>query len=90
MYGYIFDIYTDKTNVRDIEGAIKILNDPLMKRLVTSLAIASITTEDIELIVNGKYNIDYSHENIKLFLKYFFDVEKYSFPEKKKLVEKVL
>ena len=72
MYGYIFEIYTDKTNVQDIEGAIKILNDPLMKRLVTSLAIASITTEDIELIVNGKYNIDYSHENIKFFLKYKF------------------
>ncbi|MAH42804.1 hypothetical protein CL614_03705 [archaeon] len=89
MYGYLFEVYTDKTNVHDIEGALKILNDPLMKRLVTSLAVASITTEDIELIVNGKYNIEYSHENIKLFLKYFFDVEQYSFLEKKKLVEKV-
>ena len=89
MYGYLFDIHTDSAEVRGIEGAFKILNDPLMKRLVTSLAIAGITTEDIELIVNGKYNIEYSHENIALFLKYFFDVEQYSFAEKKKLVEKV-
>ena len=90
MYGYIFEVYTDKTNVSDIDGAFKILNDPLMKRLVTSLAMAGITTEDIELIVNGKYNIEYSHEHIVLFLKYFFDVADYSFVEKKKLVEKVV
>lgn len=89
MYGYIFEVYTDHTNVPAIEGAFKILNDPLMKRLVTSLAMAGITSEDIELIVNGKYNIEYSHEHIVLFLKYFFDVAGYSFVEKKKLVEKV-
>jgi len=90
MYGYLFDVYTSDTNTKDIEGAFKILSDPLMKRLVTSLAIANITTEDIELIVNGKYNIDYSHEHIALFLKYFFDVQKYIFSEKKTLVEKVV
>jgi hypothetical protein len=90
MYGFRFDVYTSDTNTRDIEGAFKILNDPLMKRLVTSLAIANITTEDIELVVNGKYNIEYSHEHIRLFLKYFFDVQQYSFAEKKTLVEKVV
>ena len=90
MYGYLFDVYTNNTDVQAIEGAFKILNDPLMKRLVTSLAMAGITSEDIELIVNGKYNIEYAHEHIVLFLKYFFDVAGFSFVEKKKLVEKVV
>ncbi len=89
MYGHLFDIYTPSIDVVSIEGAMTILDDPLMKRLISSLAISNITSEDIELIVNGKYNVEYSHENIKLFLKYFFDVTEFSFADKKRLVEAV-
>lgn len=61
-------------NVPSLDGAIKILNDPLMYRLITSMALALITDEDIELIVNGKYNMEYSSDDVKMFLKYFFNV----------------
>lgn len=89
MYGHLFNVYSSAVTPVDIEGAFTLLGDPLMKRLVSSLAVANITTEDIELIVNGKYNVEYSHENIKLFLKYFFDVEDFTFADKKRLVEAV-
>ena len=89
MYGHLFNIHTPSVNPHDIVGALAILEDPLMKRLISSLAISNITSEDIELIVNGKYNVEYSHENIQMFLKYFFDVSDFTFADKKRLVEVV-
>tara|TARA_Y100000310_G_C20488788_1_gene718105 strand:- start:572 stop:904 length:333 start_codon:yes stop_codon:yes gene_type:complete len=89
MYGHLFNIYTPSIDVVSIEGALSIVNDPLMKRLISSLAMSNITAEDIELVVNGKYNVEYSHANIELFLKYFFDVSDYSFSDKKRLIEAV-
>ena len=70
-----------------IEGAFRILEDPLMYRLVTSLALAKITDEDIELIVNGKYNINYTSEDITEFLHYFFNVKPWSLTDKVQFVE---
>lgn len=72
-----------------IEGAFRILEDPLMYRLITSLALAKITDEDIELIVNGKYNISYTHEDIKEFLHYFFNVKDWSLSDKVAYIEYV-
>ena len=60
-----------------------------MYRLITSLAFAKITDEDIELIVNGKYNIQYSSDDIEQFLYYFFDVANWSLARKKEYVEQV-
>ena len=73
--------------VAGIDGAFKILEDPLMYRLVTSLAIAKITDEDIELIVNGKYNISYTPEDITEFLHYFFNVKSWSLTDKVQYIE---
>ncbi len=70
-----------------IEGAFKILEDPLMYRLITSLALAKITDEDIELIVNGKYNINYTPEDITEFLHYFFNVKSWSLTDKVQYTE---
>ena len=61
-------------DVLSLKGAIDLLNDPLMYRLITSMALAMMNDEDIELIVNGKYNMSYTAEDIKMFLKYFFRV----------------
>jgi len=70
-----------------IEGAFRLLEDPLMYRLITSLALAKITDEDIELIVNGKYNINYTSEDITEFLHYFFNVKSWSLSDKVAFVE---
>jgi len=70
-----------------IEGAFRLLEDPLMYRLITSLALAKITDEDIELIVNGKYNINYTSENITEFLHYFFNVKSWTLSDKVEYVK---
>jgi len=69
-----------------IAGAFRLLEDPLMYRLITSLALAKITDEDIELIVNGKYNINYTSEDITEFLHYFFNVKSWSLSDKVEFV----
>lgn len=57
-----------------LDSAIRLLNDPLMYKLLTSMALCLMNDEDIELIVNARYNIEYTPEEIKCFLKYFFNV----------------
>jgi hypothetical protein len=69
-----------------ITGAFEILKDKNMYEIMTSLALAKVNDEDIELIVNGKYNIHYTHEDIKEFLHYIFNVEDWSLSDKKDYV----
>ena len=88
MFGYIFKVDVP-AGVDGIEGSFKIMNDPLMYRLITSMALAGITDEDIELVVNGKYNIEYASEDIQEFLHYFFNVEKWSIGDKKEFANQV-
>jgi hypothetical protein len=56
---------------------------------MSSLALASVTEEDIELIVNAKYNIHYGPEDIKEFLHYFFNVDDWTISEKRDYVKLV-
>ena len=88
MYGHLFDM-EGTTGTAGITGAFNVLNDPLMYRLITSMALAGITEEDIELIVNGKYNIHYSSEDIKEFLHYFFNVSEWNLNQKKEYVSTI-
>jgi len=74
MYGHVFNTSLASGTV-GIKGAMEIMNDPLMYRLITSMAIAKINDQDIELIVSGKYNSDYTFEDIKEFLHYFFNLK---------------
>jgi len=81
MYGYKFNIQLPAGTL-GIAGAFKIINDPLMYRLITSMALANITAEDIELIVNGKYNIEYSSDDVVCFLHYFFNLKDWTIQDK--------
>lgn len=82
MYGHIFNVRFPAGTV-GIKGAFNIINDPPMYRLITSLALAKINDSDIDLIVNGKFNTDYSFEDVTEFLYYFFNVKDWSIIEKK-------
>ena len=86
MYGFLYNKEVP-AGIIGIEGSFSLLNDPLMYRLITSLALAGITEEDIELIVNGKYNIHYTSEDIKAFLHYLFKVDGWNLAQKKEYVE---
>jgi len=69
--------------------AFQLLNDPLMYRLITSMALGRITDEDIELIVNGKFNMEYEAEDIHLFLKYFFNVREWTLKDRQNYVKMI-
>jgi hypothetical protein len=88
MYGYVFKAEV-ASGIEGVDGAFQVLNDPLMYRLITSMALAGITEEDIELIVNGKYNIHYSSDDIRQFLHYFFNVSNWNLDQKKEYVASI-
>ena len=88
MFGHLFKVDVP-SGTDGIDGAFKVMNDPLMYRLITSMALAGITDEDIELIVNGKYNIEYASEDIQEFLHYFFNVAEWSIGDKQDFVAQV-
>lgn len=69
-----------------IEGAIAILSDKTMYTVLTSLAIVKASDEDIELIINIKYNIHFSIYDIKEFLNYFFNMQDWTIVDKKQYV----
>ena len=88
MFGYLYNLDVP-SGVDGIEGEFKIMNDPLMYRLITSLALCNISEEDIELIVNGKYNMEYASEDVQEFLHYFFDVSDWTVGDKQEYVAQV-
>ena len=80
MFGYMFNHQVG--DVEGVSGSFKLLNDRLMYRLMTSLALANVNSEDIELIINGKYDIEYTSEEVDNFLFYFFNVTEWTYKEK--------
>jgi len=53
------------------------------------MALALITDEDIELIVNGKYNMEYSSDDVQMFLKYFFNVGEWTLKDRQQYVKTI-
>jgi hypothetical protein len=74
MYGYKFDVAVN-SSLEGVKGGITLLNDRLMYRLLSSLALGNVQAEDIELILNGKYDVEYSSSDVDMFLRYFFTVD---------------
>tara|TARA_Y100001938_G_scaffold44937_1_gene62444 strand:- start:599 stop:1033 length:435 start_codon:yes stop_codon:yes gene_type:complete len=82
MYGYKFDTHVN-SSLEGVKGGMVLLNDRLMYRLLSSLALGNVGAEDIELILNGKYDVEYSSTDVDMFLRYFFNVDDWTYQEKK-------
>ena len=89
MYAHLEGNSDFKQNILKMDGAVKLLQDPLMYRIITSIAMAHIEPEDIELIVQAKFNLEYSEDDINLFLKYFFSVSEWSRKQKQGYIVKI-
>jgi len=72
-----------------VRGAFELLYDLDMFQKMSSLAFANVTEQDIELIVQGKYNIHYDELQIKTFFDLFFDVKDWTLGEKKEYLKHV-
>ena len=70
-----------------IEGALDIVHDTDMYLTMSSLALAKVDDEDIEMIVNAKYNIHYTAEDIQEFLHYFINVRDWGVSDKRAYVK---
>lgn len=88
MFCY-FTNFSFPEKMHDPKKAFELIDDPLMYRLITSLALTKVNDEDLEIIVNGKFNMDYSVEDIKIFLKYFFNTEGWTLKDRQDYVNTV-
>lgn len=73
----------------EIAKAIQLASDPLMFRVVTSIALLHMTDREIDILVNSSFNYDYSHDAILFFIKYIFNVKDQSLAQKQKFVDLV-
>ncbi len=72
-----------------IEGALRILEDNHMRRIITALSLANMQDEDIDLIVNARYNHNYDPEEIRMYIQYFSDFSDFRISEKKSYVDSI-
>jgi hypothetical protein len=72
-----------------IAGALEIVKDPEMYKVLTAMALAKVTEEDLELLIGGKYNVHYELEDIKQFFHYFFNVSTWSLSQKRDYVNDI-
>lgn len=72
-----------------MEGAFKIVEDPHMRRLITVMSLCDIKDEDIELIVNARYNYNYASEDVRMFVQYFADFSEFKFSERQAYINNI-
>lgn len=72
-----------------VDNAFDLINDPLMYRLITALCVAGIDDEDIAMLETADFNRQYSVEDIKIFIKYFYDMGDWTLKERQDFVKSV-
>lgn len=81
MFGYLFDQQIRRP-IKGAEGALKLFDDAQMYRMITSMALANVPADEIELIIQSKIDINYDYDDIVEFLNYFFNIEGWSKKDK--------
>jgi hypothetical protein len=76
-----------KEKVKYINGAFDILYDMDMFIKMSALALAGLSNEDIELMVERDFNIFFDEPELKAFLFYFFNVKGWTLSDKKEYVD---
>ena len=72
-----------------VEGALRILDDQHMRRLITAMSLCDIQDTDIDLIVNARYNYNYQAEDAQMFVRYFADFKDYKFKDRELYVDHI-
>ena len=85
MYYYRFNKATD-LSLQGCSGAFKMLEDPKMVLYINALSLAGIPLDDVELILNAKYNISYDTPDFKVFANYFANYSEWSYTDKELFV----
>lgn len=87
LWSFLNKFPMDDVETSTVEGAYKLLQDPLMYKIVTSVALVGMTEEDKEFILLSDFNTEYSQEHLEAFLHYFFNIRHWSVKDKKDWIE---
>ena len=86
MWAYYFKKPTELNTV-PIRGAFALLENIQIRILLYAMTLAGMSPDDMELIINGKFDINAGSEDIEAFLFYFFNLKDYNYSEKTTLEE---
>jgi hypothetical protein len=89
MYSYRFKHSFDDVSVKGIENAFKMLEDPQMRKFMYALSLAGIPDEDVELIINGRYDITYETPDFQAFAQYFANFDDWGHIDKELYVDAI-
>jgi hypothetical protein len=81
MWAYYFKKPTE-LDTHPIGGAFALLENIQLRILLYAMALAGTSAEDMELIVNGKFDINASSDDVDAFLYYFFNLSDFNYSEK--------
>jgi hypothetical protein len=89
LYYYRWKKPTD-LSLKGCEGAYKMLEDPRMMKFMHLLTFSGIPKDDIELILNAKYNISYETDDFKTVFQYFTNYDGWTYPDKEIYSDQIL
>ena len=87
MYGRMFSRAVDP-DIAHLDTTFKMLDWQEIKVLLYACLVAGIHPEEIELIINEKFDINASPESVDAFIHYFFDLSDFTRKERYELEEK--
>lgn len=88
LFYYRFQKPTDGS-LKGCEGAFRMLEDPRMTKYMHLLAFSGMSLEDIELLLNSKYNISFETDDFTIFHKFFANYDDWKFLDKELYVDSI-
>ena len=90
MYCYRFNKPApSEISLAGCEEALKMTEDPQLKKIIIGLSLAGINPNDIELLINGRYHVTHEQPDFQNYIKYFANFEEWSYADKEAYVEKL-
>lgn len=81
LWGYLFSKPIDMP-ITGIHGALKILDDQHLRKLILPMSMSGMSTEDIELTCTGRFDISYEPADFEKFIHYFANFKGWSNTDK--------
>jgi hypothetical protein len=86
MWAYYF-VKPTEVDTNPIKGAFALLENMQLRTLLYAMALVGVSAEDMELVINGKFDINASSDDVDAFLFYFFNLNDFNYSEKAALEE---
>lgn len=88
MFYYRFKKAADAPmSIQGCKGAFKILEDPKIVRIIHALRLNGVPSEDVELVINAKYNIAFDSPDFDVFIKFFANYDDWTYQDKELYIQ---